>query len=1099
MNNFKKLNILFGWLSFAIAMVTYGLTIEPTTSFWDCGEFISTAYKLQVGHPPGAPLFAMMARIFTLFAGSDVSKVAIMVNLFSAFVSALTIAFLFWSITALVYKIYRDMAGEKNFQWDNHKVFTAIGSGLLGALAYTYTDTFWFSAVEGEVYALSSLFTAVVFWAMLKWEQVADEPHADRWIVLIAYLMGLSIGVHLLNLLTIPALGFIYYFRKYKPTTKGVIITLAISMAILLFIQYGIIQRAVGLAGVFDKLFVNTFGLGFGSGIIFYLILLTALFAFGIFYSIKNGKPVLNLALISSAVIIIGYSSYGMIITRSVANTPMDENNPENVYSFISYLNREQYGDRPLFYGPYYDAEIKESKPGDPIYIQAFLVKDKKNKTLGTFTVLREAQAFIENHPEKQNLKIVNQYVQNGHKPNMVYDPNRMTIFPRLHSSDPNHRSEYEFWANIKKGGKPDFVNNITFLFRYQFGWMYWRYFMWNFSGRENDNQGYGDANKGHWITGINAIDKWSTGMPQTNLPDELKENRGRNKYFMLPLVLGLIGLVFQLTRDKQAFTVVALFFLMTGLATVFYLNQPPIEPRERDYTYAGSFYAFAIWIGLAFMAIMHYMKDLHKNDLMVPAVAAGIGVLAYLVGSASGNEGMGLMVVVISLLYLAFVYIPHALYKAIKNQMAVGGLAFAAVMLSGPALLAKENWDDHTRAKRYSARDFAYNYLNTCAPNAILFTNGDNDTFPLWYLQEVEGVRTDVRIVNLSLLNTDWYISQMKRKAYDGLPVPFGMKETEYRQGTRDQVLMDRESKQYYTVQDHMKFLLATNVNNQVQVNRNDKLYYLRSNKFILPVDSAKAVQNGIVPPGMENRIQKSLSWEVNKPYILKAEVMILDLLANFNWERPIYFAITVGSRNYFGLEKFFLLDGMAYRLVPFETKSHDGQEAEVNTPVMYKKFMEEFKWGNINHPDVYLDETNMRMTMNFRNNFTRLASKLMLEGKKEEAIKVLDKAEEIMPDFKVPYNYFSLLMGDLYVTLGAYEQAERVLSRLKERSEQWINYYAQLKITSSSIQDDLRRQEYVAQQCDLLLEKMKQKQSGKDSTALPEELPLEEDSTQQ
>jgi tetratricopeptide (TPR) repeat protein len=488
-------------------------------------------------------------------------------------------------------------------------------------------------------------------------------------------------------------------------------------------------------------------------------------------------------------------------------------------------------------------------------------------------------------------------------------------------------------------------------------------------------------------------------------------------------------------------------------------------------------------------MAIMHYMKELRKNDLMIPAIAAGIGVAAYLVGTTSGNEGMGLMIVVLSLLYLAFVYFPHALYKVIKNQMAVSGLALVATMLSGPVLLAKENWDDHTRAKRYSARDFAYNYLNTCAPNAILFTNGDNDTFPLWYLQEVEGVRTDVRIVNLSLLNTDWYITQMKRKAYDGLPVPFGMKEIEYRQGIRDQVLMDRESKKYYTVQDHMKFLLATDVNNQVQVNRNDKLYYLRSNKFILPVDSAKAVQNGIVPPGMENRIQKELTWEVNKPYILKAEVMILDLLAHFNWERPIYFAITVGSRNYFGLEKFFMLDGMAYRLVPFETKSHDGQEAEVNTPVMYKNFMEVFKWGNINHPDVYLDETNMRMTMNFRNNFTRLASKLMIEGKKEQAIKVLDKAEEIMPDSKVPYNYFSLLMGDLYVTLGAYEQAERVLTRLKERTEQWIDYYAQLKVTPSSIQDELRRHEYVSQQCNLLLEKIKQKKSDATNSDLMQE----------
>lgn len=1090
MNNFKRLNVIFGWVAFAVAMITYVLTAEPSASFWDCGEFISTAYKLQVGHPPGAPLFAMMGRIFTLMAGGDVTKVALMVNLFSNLASALTIAFLFWSITALVYKIYRDMAKDNSFQWDNHKVFIAIGSGLLGALAYTFTDTFWFSAVEGEVYALSSLFTAVVFWAMLKWEQVADEPRANRWIVLIAYLMGLSIGVHLLNLLTIPALAFIFYFRKYKPTTKGIIITLLFSSAILLFVQYGIIQRTVELSGFFDKLFVNSFGFSFGWGIIFYILLLITLFTIGIRYSVKQRKPLLNLSFWSAAAIIIGYSSYGMIIIRSAANPPMDENNPENVYAFISYLNREQYGDRPLLRGPYYDAEIIESKNGDPIYIQAFVVKDKKNKNQGVFAIKREAEEFIKENTDKEGLHIVNQYMLNGYKPKMVYDPNRQTFIPRLHSPDPNHRSEYEFWGNIKKGAKPEFGNNLTFLFRYQFGWMYWRYFMWNFSGRENDNQGYGDANKGHWISGIKAVDEWSTGMPQTNLPDELKDNRGRNAYFFFPLVLGIIGIVFQFTRDRQAFFVVLLFFILTGLATVFYLNQPPLEPRERDYTYAGSFYAFAIWIGLAFMAIMHYMKEMRKNDIMIPAIGAGFGVAAYLVGTATNSEGMGLMIIIISAMYAAFIYLPHLLFKSVKNQMAVGGLVLTITLLVAPALMARENWDDHTRAKRYTARDFAYNYLNSCAPNAILFTNGDNDTFPLWYLQEVEGVRTDVRIINLSLLNTDWYINQMKRKAYDGLPVPFGMKETEYRQGTRDQVLMDRENKQYFTIKEQMKFLLANDGSNQIQVNKTDKLYYLRSNKFVLPVDSEKVVSNGIVPAGSESKVLKELRWEVNKPYILKAEVMILDLLANFNWDRPIYFAITVGGRNYFGLEKFFILDGMAYRLVPFETESHDGQEGEVNSETMYRNFMQVFHWGNMNDPDVYLDETNMRMTLNFRNNFIRLASKLMLERKKDKAIQVLDKAEELLPDSKVPYNYFSLLMGDLYVTMGESDKAKHILERLKERSNQWLIYYAQLKTKSKSIQEEERRHEYIVEQTQLLLDKASNTKQSETPVELPDSL---------
>jgi hypothetical protein len=1078
MNKFKTLNIVFGWISFAVAMITYGLTIEPTSSFWDCGEFISTAYKLQVGHPPGAPLFAMMARVFTVFAGDDVSKVAMMVNMFSAFVSALTIAFLFWSITALVQKIYRDMEPQKEFQWDGMKMFTAICSGLLGALAYTFTDTFWFSAVEGEVYALSSLFTAVVFWAILRWEQVADEPHADRWIVLIAYLMGLSIGVHLLNLLTIPALAFTYYFRKYKTDTRGVIITFITSVFVLLFIQYGIIQRAVGLAGVFDKIFVNSFHMNFGSGIIFYLVFLTAVFAGGIIYSVKKNIPALNLSLWSAAVIIIGYSSYGMIITRSVANTPMDENNPENVYSFISYLNREQYGDRPLFRGPFYDAKVIKSEKGDPIYIQAFVVKNKKGKAQETFTVLREAEAFIESHEDKANLKIVNEYVLNGHKPEYVYDPNRITLFPRMHSPEKNHIAEYEYWANMKKGEKPDFGDNIFFMFRYQFGWMYGRYFMWNFAGRENDNQGYGDPNKGHWMSGIPAVDEWSTGMPQTNLPDELKDNKARNRYYFLPLILGLIGFVFQLNKDKKAFTVVALFFLMTGLATVFYLNQPPVEPRERDYTFAGSFYAFAIWIGLGFMALMHYMKDLNKNDLMIPAVGAGLGIVGVVLGSATGNAGFGWMLVFISVIYAALIYLPNVLYKAIKQELMIGILFFIITMVSAPVLLAKENWDDHTRAKRYTARDTAFNYLNSCAPNAILFTNGDNDTFPLWYLQEVEGVRTDVRVVNLSLLNTDWYINQMKRKAYDGEPVPFGLKETEYRQGTRDIVYLDnwleeqnscmidntgRKCQQYYRVSDQMKKMLKGG----------ERVDYFPSNKFILPIDSAKVVDNGTVPKGMEGRVKKYLAWELNKSYVLKSELMVLDLLANFNWDRPVYFAVTVGGRNYVGLENNFMLDGLAYRLVPFDTRSHDGQDGEVNTAVMYENFMKKFRWGNINDPEVYLDETNMRMTMNFRSNFVRLASKLLMEGKIKKATEVLDKAEELMPDSKVPYNYFTLMMADVYMKLGENDKAIALLTRLKERSEQWITYYGQVEKMSKSLQEELQRHEMVAQQCQAFIQK--------------------------
>jgi len=1069
MNRFRWLNIGFGWASFLIALITYAITMEPTASFWDCGEFIASAYKLQVGHPPGAPLFAMVGRLFALGAGGDVTKVAWMINLVSATTSALTIAFLFWTVTALIQKLYEQIHGK--FEWDSGKIFGAIGGGFVAAMSYAFSDTFWFSAVEGEVYAFSSLFTAVVFWAILKWDQVAEQPQADRWIVLIAYLMGLSVGVHLLNLLTIPAIGLVYYFRKHSKNDKGVIftslsfaalilltylltinfilikfvafgllaatvyglyyyrqekgeagrifLTLLVSAVILLFVQYGIIPGTVKLAGTFEKILTNDMGAGFGTGFYVYIAVIVLVLGGGILYTQRTGRYLVNLGLWCVAVILIGYSSYGMIILRSKANLPLDENNPESVYSLISYLNREQYGQQPLFTGPYYDAKIEKTERNGPVYVQAYEVVNKRGgKPVATFTIEREAKEFIEKSADKSKLSIRERYIISDYKPKYVYEKSRTTVFPRMWSQEEHHIREYVYWGKVDKREKPGMSNNLTFFYNYQVGWMYLRYFMWNFAGRESDMQGHGEPLHGNWISGISFLDELRLGYPQTGLPEDMADNKGRNKYFLLPLLLGLIGLVYQFRRDRRSWFVTLMLFFFTGMAIVLFLNQNPIQPRERDYAYAGSFYAFCIWIGIGVLGVIELLRKTVKSESMAALIATP----------------------------LVFVMVP-------MNMLI-------------------NNWDDHSRAKRYTARDFAYNYLNSCAKDAILFTNGDNDTFPLWYLQEVEGVRTDVRIVNLSLLNTDWYVTQMKRAAYDGKPVPFGLTEPEYRQGTRDQVLLDKNNPDYMTVKDQMAWLKRTDGVNQTQVNRDDKLFYFKSNKFIIPVDSAKVVNNGTVPKGMEGRVQKQLRWEVNRNYVLKSELMIIDLLSNFNWDRPVYFAITVGDRNYLGLEKFFMLDGLAYRLVPFEVKAHDGQTGEVNTDAMYENFINVFRWGNMNDPSVYLDETNMRMTMNFRNNFVRLSSALMMKGEKQKAIDALNKAETLMPDNIIPYNYFSLLMADLYQSLGEDEKARGIVTRLKERAQEEVSYFERFSNTKV-VEDDYRRAQIILQQCDQILSK--------------------------
>lgn len=978
MNNYRLLNNAFGWTTFAIATIVYMLTIEPTVSYWDCGEFIAAAYKLQVGHPPGAPLFMMIARIFTLMAGDDVTQVAKWVNVLSGLCSSFTILFLFWSITAFAKKI-----ALKTGEFTQGKIVAIIGSGLVGGLAYTFTDSFWFSAVEGEVYAMSSFFTAVVFWMILKWESVADEKHSDRWLILIAYTMGLSIGVHLLNLLAIPALAYVYYFKKYKPSTKGFFIAGGIGVGILLFIQYGVIPGVVSLASKFELFFVNSMGMPFNSGLVVYAILIVGLIVGGLYYTTKvKPLPIANTLLLSLTVILIGYSSYALIVIRSSANPPMDENDPSNVFALLAYLNREQYGDRPLLYGQYYntpmeiDMEKRQYKmeDGKPVYYPG--KKDGKDR-------------YLIGDDRKESIP--------------VYVKELCTFFPRMYSSQSNHIQAYKSWANIK-GKKvklknrpdvdevvqPTFFENLTFLFRYQIGHMYFRYFMWNFAGRQNNIQGHGGIVEGNWMSGIPFIDNTLLGS-QEGLPDDMANNQGMNHFYLLPLILGLIGIYFQFSWDSKDGFVVFLLFFFTGLAIVLYLNQYPYQPRERDYAYAASFYAFSIWIGLAVYAIYDFIA----KKAPTPVSAA---------------------------------------------------FATAICLVAAPVVLARDGWNDHDRSGRYMARDLAHNYLNSCAPNAILFTNGDNDTFPLWYAQEVEGIRRDVRVVNLSLLSTDWYIGQMKRKAYESEPLPISFTEDQIRQGTRDYLpIVDKGLKGYTDLRQIMNFIVSDKPGAKEDI-YGDVTNYIPTKRFSIPVDSAYIVDNGIVPKKDADKVLNSLDWEVDKRYMIKNDLAVLSILANNDWKRPVYFAVTVGSDAYLDLENFFQLEGLTYRVVPVKSKlgSYKGR---VNTAVMYDNVMNKFKWGGINNPELYMDPETSRLTTSLRIHITRLAEALMEENKTDSAIAVLDKLVTEVPNETVPYNFLMISVAELYYEMDQEEKANNIVKTLADTYDAHLNYYLKMK----------------------------------------------------
>ena len=1071
MKQYKLVNNVLGWLTFFVAAFVYCSTIEPTASFWDCPEFITTGYKLEVGHPPGAPFFMLTANLFSQFA-SDPSQVARMVNTMSALLSATTILFLFWSITHLARKLILKDWSEMTLG----KLIAIQASGLVGALIYTFSDTFWFSAVEGEVYAYSSAFTAIVFWLILKWEDHADEPHSDRWLVLIAYMTGLSIGVHLLNLLCLPAIVLVYCYRRFPHIElKGSLLALVGSFVLVAAVLYGVVPGIITVAGWFELLFVNTLGCPFNTGEIIYIVLLVAIVIwaiyesyvdksfkrqnisfvlsvgmlgipfrgmtwgagllglvilvalyFGLNYRKKIGKdlvPVVtarfkNTALLCMLMLMIGYSSYAVIVIRSAANPPMDQNSPEDVFTLGSYLSRDQYGDSPLLYGQAYTSQVAYDVDGNmcvPKHKEGAAIWQRKEKA---------------SEGEKDSYFVV------SHKDKLIYAQNM--LFPRMHSSA--HAGAYENWMGGVEGtqvpydrcGEPVMVKmptqmeNIRFFLSYQCNFMYWRYFMWNFAGRQNDIQGNGEPEHGNWITGISFIDDWMLG-DQSKMPAELKANKGHNVFYCLPLLLGLIGLFWQAWRGQRGirqFWVVFFLFFMTGLAIVLYLNQTPQQPRERDYAYAGSFYAYAIWCGLGVLAIYDMLKKkLKGNDV---AVAGVVGVACLLV----------------------------------------------------PIQMASQTWDDHDRSGRYTCRDFGQNYLMTLQDkgNPIIFTNGDNDTFPLWYNQETEGVRTDARVCNLSYLQTDWYIDQMKRPAYDSPSVPITWPRIDFCSGTNDYIEVRPAMKQQLLdfYREYPKEARAAFGDEPFEV-KNIMKYWVRSKDsetHVIPTDTLyitidkEAVRRSGMMMASDTIPDRMVISLAGKRAIYKNDMMMLEMLAQCNWERPLYVATTVGSDNYMNLGDNFVQEGLAYRITPFNTKAPGAKNFD--TEKVYNNVMNRFKWGGLDKPGLYIDETVMRMCYTHRHLLAQLAMQLIAEGQNAKAEKVLRKAEKVLPEYNVPYTFMSGAadMARAYALIGKKADAARILNKVWADAKSYADYYLQLTGSRFMMsQNDVLRQLYIMQ----------------------------------
>ena len=1060
MKQFRLVDNALGWLAFFIAAFVYCSTIEPTASFWDCPEFITTGYKLEIGHPPGAPFFMLTANLFSQFT-SDPTQVARMVNTMSALLSATCILFLFWTITHLTRRLLISNWDEMTLP----KMIAIEASGLVGALIYTFSDTFWFSAVEGEVYAYSSAFTAVVFWLILKWEDQADQPHSDRWLVLIMYMTGLSIGVHLLNLLCVPAIVLVYYYRRFPDANlKGSLIALGVSVVILGAVLYGVVPGIVTVGGWFELFFVNTLGMPFNTGEIIYIFLLVACVIWAVYetqtqkHSLKiqnvaflisvgmlgipfygwgwsaffigvvvlaalwfllkytvNKQPLItarikNTMLLCMLMLMIGYSSYALIVIRSSANPPMDQNSPEDIFTLGDYLGREQYGQRPLFYGPAYTSQVALEQDGN--YCKPVMSKGKP-------VYQRKEKASAD---EKDSYFVVRTKDEYKYAQNM--------LFPRMY--DAGHAAAYESWMGGVDGSQvpydrcgeqmtvkvPSQLENIRFFLSYQCNFMYWRYFMWNFAGRQNDIQGNGELEHGNWLTGFSFIDNARLG-DQSMLPQELKENKGHNVFYCMPLILGLLGLFWQAwyTRKRKVgektiddpigirqFWVVFFLFFMTGLAIVFYLNQTPMQPRERDYAYAGSFYAFAIWCGMGVAAIIDWLNRKMKKENMVVAIVIGLACLIV------------------------------------------------------PIQMASQTWDDHDRSGRYCCRDFGQNYLMTLQEegNPIIFTNGDNDTFPLWYNQDTEGFRTDARVCNLSYLQTDWYIDQMRRPAYDSPSVPISWSRLEYCAGTNEYVQVDPSLKSqveelYRQNPEEAKkqfgekpFELKNILKNWVRSTNKD-LHVIPTDTVYVTIDKEAVKKSGMMMASDSIPDQMVISLK-GKNALYKGDLMMLEMIAQCNWTRPIYVATTVGAENYMNLGDNFVQEGLANRITPFTTNAPGAKNFD--TEKTYNNVMNKFKFGGVDKPGIYLDETVMRMCYTHRRLLSLLAMNLVQEGKDEKAKAVLDKCEKVLPSYNIPHDYQSgsMDLARAYALTNQTKKAQDLIDQLWRKSAEYMMWYCSL-----------------------------------------------------
>ena len=1029
--NFNKWNTITGWVVFAIALITYSLTVEPTMSFWDCGEYIATAAKLEVGHPPGAPLYQMMGAFFAMFA-TDASQVALMVNMMSVFSSAFTILFLFWSLTILLRKLVSRFS-----EIDTPTSIAILGSAVVGALAFTFSDSFWFNAVEAEVYAMASLFIALLFWLGLRWEQDMDTPRANKWLLLISLIIGLSFGVHFMALLTIPAIGFLYFFKNYKTVTvKNFIIANIIVVSVLLFIFKLLLPLTMALFGKTEVFMVNSFGLPFDSGTIFVTLLLVAFFYFGLKYTRQKGLVQINTLLLSILFILIGFSTWMMLPIRANANTVINENKPSDAAEVLAYYNREQYGNNPLFYGPQFSdayAGLDKEKP----YLDKKPNYERDYKS-GKYIITNNYKNAEQNSDDSQKAFLPRMWSPDHAENYMSFtkplefrmDPNHdyAEDLPG-YGVDPENLSEEELASystqlrnemaktitEFRKAyaagevdlegytkflktyqdfliiEKPSTADNFKFMFEYQFGYMYWRYLMWNFSGRQNDVQGKYDNLDGNWISGVKFLDEARLG-PQDNLPTDVKNNKGRNLYYGIPFILGLLGLIYHANKDLKSFYVLLILFLFTGLALKVYLNERPFEPRERDYALVGSFYVFAIWIGLGVYAIFDYIKQWVQPKLAVPIV-------------------------------------------------------IAVTLLGAPVVMAAQNWDDHDRSDKYTAVAMAKAYLSSCEPNAILFTIGDNDTFPLWYAQEVENYRTDVRIVNTSLLMTDWYIDQMKRKAYESKGMPISFTHGQYVGDKLDYSVHISKTEKRWDIKDFIKFIGTDDERTLIEMNNGQKIHFYPTNRIRIPVNKDAVITSKVVSAKYNDSIVPYIDVDIKGQALYKNRLMMLDIVANNDWKRPIYFTGgSFGDDDYMWMKNYLQLDGMVYKLVPVKTPiPKDGSPldmGQIDTDKMYT-IVTKWDWGNSESPHIYHDPETRKNSISYRTNLARLMEQLINEGKPEKAKKIINLAMQKMP--LEYYGYYTMVepFAGGYYEVKEKQKARALLTQLMQKYQENLKYY--------------------------------------------------------